>query len=61
MLDFNLQDYDIFYPYMYTGLSFSKFDEILLQNNLISVNKKSLLYSNDYWLKQDFENFIFHK
>lgn len=43
MLDFNLhEDYDIFSPYMYTGLSFSKFDEILLQgDNLISVNKKN--------------------
>ena len=43
MLDFNLhEDYDIFSPYMYTGLSYSKFDEIMLQvDNLISVNKKN--------------------
>ena len=43
MLDFNLhEDYDIFTPYMYTGLSFSKFNEILLNgDNLMSVNKKN--------------------
>mgnify|MGYP001263072131 CR=1 FL=1 len=43
MLDFNLhEDYDIFSPYLYTGLSFSKFNEILLQeNNLISGHKKN--------------------
>ena len=43
MLDFNLhEEYDIFSPYMYTGLSYSKFDEIMLQvDNLISVNKKN--------------------